>query len=191
MNIYDIKWSETYLGNTDPMGRPPKAAAPLGAPPKAAPMCSLFLLIYSLYYECLWMFLIYSLYISYLYVLHVFHLFSFVCILKIMNLFSKTYGFGKNHKFVIKDIISQNTFANKDWKGVISEEKKKESLFCWQGLILLDWPWQVRTWPKSEFWSNFPPFGSKFQFWGNFRMVLHGFAPRNPKNIVCQSKSFK
>ena len=41
-------------------------------------------------------------------------------------------------------------FANKKWKGVISE-KKKESLLCYQGLVLLDWPWQVRTCPNSDF----------------------------------------
>ena len=50
MNIHEIrnKWAETK--NTDPMGRPPKGAAPLGAPPKVLPLCSLFLLIYLLYY---------------------------------------------------------------------------------------------------------------------------------------------
>ena len=49
--------------------RPDGAAAPLGVPPEAAPLCSLFLLIYSLHYEYLWIFLIHSLYNSYLYVL--------------------------------------------------------------------------------------------------------------------------
>ena len=53
--------------------RPDGAAAeggrPLGAPLKAVPLCSLFLLIYLfLYYEYLWIFLIYSLYISYIYI---------------------------------------------------------------------------------------------------------------------------
>ena len=32
INIYDFQ----IIRNTDPMGRPPKAAATLGAPPKAA-----------------------------------------------------------------------------------------------------------------------------------------------------------
>ena len=46
-----------------------------------------------LYYECLWILLIYSLYISCLYVLNIFHIFSFVCFLM--------YGVNssKNHEF--------------------------------------------------------------------------------------------
>ena len=30
-------------------------------------------------------------------------------------------------------------------KGAISEERRSKSLPCRQGLVLLDWPWQVRT----------------------------------------------
>ena len=64
MNIYDIKISR----NTDPLGRPPKAAP-------------VFLFI--LYHKYLLIFLIYSLYIPYIYiyVLNMFHIFSLVCFL--------------------------------------------------------------------------------------------------------------
>ena len=61
--------------------RPNVAAAPLRPPPKAAPLCSLFLLIYLLYYEYLWMFPIYSFHIPYIYIyiFNIFHTFSCVC----------------------------------------------------------------------------------------------------------------
>ena len=64
-NILKYLWDK-IIRNTE--HRPKGAAAPLGAPPKAAPLCSLFLLIYLLYYESSWMFLIYSSYVPYIYI---------------------------------------------------------------------------------------------------------------------------
>ena len=43
--IHKHLWYE-IIRNTDPMGRPPKVAAPLGSPPKGAHLCSLLLLTY-------------------------------------------------------------------------------------------------------------------------------------------------
>ena len=77
---------------------------------------------------------------------------------------TKTYDFTKHDKFVKKIAWSYKNakFANTNWKGIIS--KKKGNLICWQGLVLLDWPWQVRTCPKSEFWCNLAHFWSKTDF---------------------------
>ena len=71
-------------------------------------------------------------------------------------------------------------FYNKKWKGIISEKDKNENLLCWQGLVLLDRSWQVRTWPNHDFWSNFAEFGFKAEFltkW--FCMVLPGEAQKH------------
>ena len=45
---------------------------------------------------------------------------------------------------------------------------KSKNLLCWQGLVILDWPWQVRTCPISDFWSNFACFVSKTYFLKQF-----------------------
>ena len=71
---------------------------------------------------------------------------------------SQTY-FGQNSEAHIKTIKKRGL----EVKTTISE-KKRQTPFCWQGLVLLDWPWQVRTWPKSEFGFNFARSGSKTDF---------------------------
>ena len=43
----------------------------------------------------------------------------------------------------------------KIWKN------KNKNLLCWQGLVLLDWSWQVWTCPNHDFWSNLARFGTK------------------------------
>ena len=61
------------------------------------------------------------------------------------------------------DFIKDDNFADKNWKGVISEKIKAKHVLltrtCPPGLV-----WEVRTCPKSEFWFNFARFNSKTEF---------------------------
>ena len=41
------------------------------------------------------------------------------------------------------------------------------------------------------FWQILHVSGLEMTFWSNFRMVLHGFASRNPKNTVLRPKTLK
>ena len=54
---------------------------PVGGAAEGVALCSLFLLIYLLDYEYLWIFLIYIPYIFHIYFLNMFHIFSLVCFL--------------------------------------------------------------------------------------------------------------
>ena len=47
-------------------------------------------------------------------------------------------------------------------------KNKIENLLCWQGLVLLDWSWQVRTCPNHAFWFNLARFGFKIRFLTKF-----------------------
>ena len=47
-------------------------------------------------------------------------------------------------------------------------KNKNKNLLCWQGLVLLDWSWQVRTCPKHDVWSNLTRFGFKIRFLTKF-----------------------
>ena len=92
----------------------------------------------------------YSLYIPYIfhiyiYVLNMFHVFSLVCILKIMNLFGKTYDFVKRSQIISLlnkrfDFIKDDKFANINWIGVIYEKKTENTALltrtCPPGLAL-------------------------------------------------------
>ena len=47
-------------------------------------------------------------------------------------------------------------------------KNRSKNLLCWQGLVLLDWSWQVRTCPNHDFWSNLARFGFKIRFLTKF-----------------------
>ena len=47
-------------------------------------------------------------------------------------------------------------------------KQKNKNLLCWQGLVLLDWSWQVRACPNHDFWSNSARFGFRIRFLTKF-----------------------
>ena len=81
-------------------------------------------------------------------------------------------------------------FANKTWKGVISEKNKNKNLLCWQGLVLLDWSWQVRTCPNHDYWSNLARFGSKTDFLTKFLDYSAWLSLEKLKKHVFFNKNF-
>ena len=82
-----------------------------------------------------------------------------------------------NHKFRLKIM----NLLIKRWKVWLLREKKR-NLPRWQGFVLLDWPWQVRTCPNHYFSSNFAHVGSQSMLSTYFQMFLHGFASRSHRN---------
>ena len=67
--------------------------------------------------------------------------------------------------------------------------KRKDSLLCWQGLVLLDWSWQVRTCPNRDFWSNFARFGFKIRFLTKFLDDSAWFLlEKLKKHVICYQK---
>ena len=127
-NVHKYLWHK-IIRNTDPMGQPPKAAAPLGRHRRRRPCFWSFYIIdisgYSLHILC----------IFHIYFLAMFHIFSLVC-------------------FLIYGVKSRSGHARSQSFGPI---------------------WHVS--------------GPKLTFWGNFIMVLHGFAARSLKNMVFPSKN--
>ena len=77
---------------------------------------------------------------------------------------------------------------SRNWKGVISGEKKKRNPLCWQGLVLLDWPGRSGHVRSQSFGSVSHVSDPKLSFWGNFQMILHDFAWRSSKNTFFWSK---
>ena len=81
-----------------------------------------------------------------------------------------------------------------------SDQKTQEHvcLLCWQRLVLLDWPWQARTCPKSEFWFNFACFGFKADFLTKFlndsawfcleKLKKTCFFNQKPQNLINNPK---
>ena len=83
-------------------------------------------------------------------------------------------------------------FANKNWKSIISEEKKKgkacfadKDLSSWTGLGISG---HVRSQTFGQISHISVP---ELTFWGNFIMVLHGFAWRSSKNTVLRPTTLK
>ena len=92
-------------------------------------------------------------------------------ILQLMiNLLLKEHDRIKNDKIVNKNIRFYKIIINllikmercNFWKN------KGKTLLCWQGLVLLDWSWQVRTCQNHDFWSNFSRLGSQTEFLTKF-----------------------
>ena len=82
--------------------------------------------------------------------------------------------------FINKDMISKvDQFANKDWQGVISEEKEKGKT-CFADKDLSSWTGLGRSGlvRSQSFGSISHASGPKTAFLSNFIMVLHGFAWR-------------
>ena len=80
--------------------------------------------------------------------------------------------------------LRNDEFVNKDWKGGILKNKKKEA--CFADKDLSSWTGFGRSGhvqiPTFGIISHVS--GPKLTFGGNFIMVLHGFASRSSKNIV-------
>ena len=111
------------------MGRPPHLGRRLRRRLCVVCFCSCIIL----YYECLWIFLIYSVYI---YIFPKYFPYVSLCITTI-NVFSKTCDFVKRSwTCSIKkyDSIKIEKFANRNQKGVISEGNKKKNPLCWLAL---------------------------------------------------------
>ena len=108
--------------------------------------------------------------------------------IKMINLLNKTYDFQKN---MINLLIKMERCNF--WKH------ESKNLLCWQGLVLLDWCWQVRTCPNHDFWSNLTRFGFKIRFLTSFlndsawflleKLIKHVILTKNPKNTSKNQKN--
>ena len=69
-------------------------------------------------------------------------------------------------------------------------KNKSKNLLCWQGLVLLDWSWQVRTCPNHDFWSNLTRFGFKIRFLTKFLNDSAWFLLEKLKKHIISTKNF-
>ena len=80
-------------------------------------------------------------------------------------------------------VLFKNNNSTKDQKeGVLwGRKKRRTNVLCWQGLVLLDWFGRSGHVQSQSFGIISHALGPKLNSWGNFIMVLHGFASRSLK----------